>query len=81
MSTHIRAITDLIEIMNIAAILALLGDCLWVIHDISEKGMSAYMFIISLLLFSGLSLAIIGGVRYHIKLVRRLLNGDQTCVQ
>lgn len=68
---HMTAATELIEIMNIAAVVALASDFGWVLRDMSVSGVTTGMVIISTGLFIALSAAVYGGFKYHMRIVKK----------
>lgn len=71
---HYQALTDLVEMMSVASLIALLADVIWVIRDSIVGGFTFGMGFITVLLLTGLFLMSVGVYKYHHKAVKVLLH-------
>jgi hypothetical protein len=71
---HCQAVTDLLELMNLAFMVALLADACWVLRDISIQGATIGLVLIASSLWIGFSLVCYGFIKYHNKQVKAILS-------
>jgi hypothetical protein len=70
---HCQAVTELLELMNLAFMVALLADACWVLRDISLQGATPGLVAIATSLWIGFSLVCFGFIKYHNAQVRTIL--------
>lgn len=70
---HILAMKELIELITMAACLALISDTLWLIRDITVNGFTWGLFCIGAGLLAATSITMIGLWNYHKSHVRSIL--------
>lgn len=70
---HAEAVKDLLELMNIAFMIALFADCSWIVRDMVVNGLTYGLLVIAFALWSGFMLVLYGCVRYHNKQVKEIL--------
>lgn len=62
-----KSLTDVMGLGLVGAVATLVGDAIWLYHDVSTNGFFPVYFAIGGLIFSGLVLSVIATVK-HIKL-------------
>ena len=76
--SHIKALTENLELMTVAFIIALFADCLWITRDLLLSGATYSLIIISSLLWLSLALVLYAFIRYHYKQYKILVAERQS---
>ncbi len=76
LKAHIKALTENIELINIAFIVALFADCAWITRDLIISGPTYLLIVIASLLWFSLALVAWAFIRYHYKQYYTILNKD-----
>ena len=71
---HYKALTELVELMAVASLIALFADCLWVIRDMYVGGVTSGLFIVAILLHAAFTGMLYGVYKYHYNQVRVILH-------
>lgn len=71
---HYQALTDLVELMSVASLIALLADVIWVIRDSIVGGFTFTLGVVGGLLITALVGMAYGVYKYHHKAVRIILH-------
>lgn len=72
-TAHVQAVTELLELMNLAFMIALLSDCCWVIRDMYVNGVTVGLTLIAIALWVGFVIVLVGFIKYHQKQVKEII--------
>lgn len=62
---HYKALTELVEFMNIAFMLALFADAIWAVHELYSRGFNIVVFLVANMLWTSFFLVLFGVIKYH----------------
>ncbi len=72
---HYLALTDLVEVISIASLIAVTADVFWVVRDSIVGGFTLGLDIIMVALIAAMVGMIYGLYKYHNKLVKDIVHG------
>ena len=81
LKAHIKALTENLELMNVAFIVALFADCVWITSDIVLNGFSYLLFSVCGMLWASLALVGWAFIRYHLKQAKILMDKELRLIQ
>ena len=77
---HIKALTENIELINVAFIVALFADCVWITSDIILSGFTYLLFSVCTMLWASLGCVLFAFIRYHRKQANLFLEREKRAV-